>query len=129
MSVLKPNLDDFLSDDSNLDSNSAPIDFGAAAASVLSPKDPVSVPPQKNGNGLLAALENSGASLEAAARRLSSTLNFPENDAMGLKAVELVFRANGLLREKDQSKKEAPEVNITIVGTGNQTLINLLMPK
>ena len=132
MSLIKPTLDEFLQDDSNLDEDdSKQIDFVAAAASALNPPSvsSPSVPPTERANGLLGVLDDNGASLEAAARRIRKVIDFPDNDAVGLKAAEIILRANGLLKEKEKDKKEAPEVSITIIGSGNQSVINLLMPK
>ena len=104
------------------------INFEAAAASVLENKNPN--PSSENGKAeLLKILQDNGASLDAAARKVANTLNYPENNAIGLKAAEMIFRANGLLKEQDKNQKDIPEVNITIVGTSNQTLINVLLPK
>jgi hypothetical protein len=124
---IKPSFEDFIQNDENIES-SKEINFEAAAAAALSNNSP-SVPPQKNGNGFVEVLDNQGASLEAAARRIATTLNFPDKQELGLKAAEMILRANGLLRDKEKDKKDLPEVNITIVGTSNQTLINVLMPK
>lgn len=128
----KPNLEDFLEDPANLiaEELAKGIDFEAAAASAL--RNPNSVSSSENGKSdLLATLDDNGASLEAAARRISHALNDYSNKD-GMKAAEMIFRANGLLRDKDKDKKEVPEVNITIIGSSggtNQTLINVLMPK
>jgi hypothetical protein len=103
------------------------IDFEAVAAEVINPQNGSGS--KKDQNAFIEALDKNGANLEAAARRISQTVNYPESDQMGLKAAEMIVRAHGLLREKEQDKKEAPQVNITVVGTGGQTMINLLMPK
>jgi|SRR5215510_603334 len=104
------------------------IDFEAVAAEVINPQDP-SVPNKRDKKEFLDVLTNSGASLEAAARRLNQVVNFPESEAMGLKAAEMIFKAHGLLKEAEKDIKKVPEVSITIVGTSGQTMINLLMPK
>lgn len=117
------------------------IDFEKIADEILtevhSPGTPVSVSPteiippspknQKPDLGQI--LEDQGSSLQAAARATARILNFGENDGITLKAAELVFRANGLMKDLEKENKVSPEINITIVGTGNQNLINLLVPK
>jgi hypothetical protein len=126
MSLLRPeiNLNDAIED--AIERQNSSIDFEAVAAEVIS-SDGASV--KKDQNAFIKALNKNNAGLEAAARRISQAVNYPESDQIGLKAAEMIVRAHGLLREKEQDKKEAPQVNITVVGTGGQTMINLLMPK
>lgn len=129
MSLLQPEISLDEAINNALNRNAEDIDFEAVAAEVISPSKDSVPSKKKDKEELLNVLNSSGASLEAAARRLNQVVNYPENEAMGLKAAEMIFRAHGLLKEKEQDKKDAPQVNITVVGSGGQTMINLLMPK
>jgi len=103
-------------------------DFEDIALKVLKPSVGLEEKQEQKAQ-LLDILNNNGASLDAAARRVASLVNFPENEQNGLRAAELIFRANGLLRDLEKEKKEVPEINITIIGSNNDNVVQLLMPK
>ena len=70
-------------------------------------------------------LDNHGADLETAAVSLASAL---KDDNQRLKAIELVWKAHGILKEAD--KPSVPSINIVVQNSENgKTLIQFLSPK
>jgi len=67
-----------------------------------------------------------GASVENAASTIVSVMQRGETDAGRLRAAEAVLKVQGILNEIDE--KQIPQINITINGDANKTLINLVLP-
>lgn len=67
-----------------------------------------------------------GATLEAAAQQVSNLMNNADTAGARLKAVELTMKVHGILQEMDD--KPLPQINITVLGSNNKTLVNLVLP-
>jgi len=70
-------------------------------------------------------LDNHGADLETAAVSLASAL---KDDNQRLRAIELVWKAHGILKEAE--KPSVPSINIVVQNSENgKSLIQFLAPK
>jgi hypothetical protein len=78
-------------------------------------------------NHIQAVLNKSGATLETASRELGNLMKNADTDAARLGAIKTVLEMHGALK-KDDSQVKLPAINITIVGSGNKSLINVLLP-
>lgn len=79
-----------------------------------------------NINNARKVFNSAGADLESAARTVSNVMQRGETDAGRLKASELVLKVHGILQDLDDN--HVPQINITISGSDNKTLINLVLP-
>jgi hypothetical protein len=79
-------------------------------------------------NHVQAILKKHNAGLDNVARQLGSLLVSADNDAVKLNAAKTILQLNGLLGRDDDSGNKAPSINITIVGSQNKPLINVLIP-
>lgn len=68
-----------------------------------------------------------GASLRDAARQIGSLLVAADNDSVKLKAAETILKIHKVLEDKEE-RSSGPSINITIVGSENRNLINVLVP-
>lgn len=67
-----------------------------------------------------------GADLDHVAQAVSDIMGRGETDAGRLKAAELALKVHGILQDIDE--KQIPQIIINVGGSGNKTLINLVLP-
>lgn len=71
--------------------------------------------------------KNAKAGVAEAAKQLGTLLVAADNDNVKVKCAELILKANKVFTDDDKGPQRQP-INITIVGSGNKTLINVLLP-
>lgn len=76
-----------------------------------------------------AIFDAAGASVEDIAHQVGYILRTASKEETRLKAGEFAAKVHGMLLELEKSDKNIPQINITINGSGGQSLINLVMPK
>lgn len=69
---------------------------------------------------------NAGASPKDIAKNVAHIMVHGDTDAARLKACEIASKVQGIMADIDEAK--IPEININIVGQGNRTIVNLVMP-
>ena len=80
-------------------------------------------------NHVQSLLKRHNADLESAAKQLGTLLVAADNDNTKLRAVELVMKLNKLLDKDSETEGNGrPQFNITIVGSQNKNILNVLLP-
>ena len=104
-----------------------PFDPVSEALSIagLAPKV-ISKEEKKNSSKIAETLESHGASVDDAARALGMLLRNADENTI-LRAVDLTFRAHGVLKEAE--KPTMPMININIHGKEQRSLTQLITPQ
>lgn len=66
---------------------------------------------------------------EDVARVVGTLMRGGENETVQLNAAKIAMQVQGWLNDLDKSDKKTPDVTINIIGNGNKSLVNLVMPQ